>query len=101
MFSGKTSELIRRIHRYELCNYKCVIIRYARDNRYSATEVSTHDGYKIPALSANMLQEVEELFSSDSSPNVIGVDEGQFVSLVFMYIFIAQCYNNQYFLSIV
>lgn len=44
MFSGKTSELIKRVSResqYRL--KKSILIKYSKDNRYSCDSVLTHD----------------------------------------------------------
>ena len=35
MFSGKTSEMIRRVKRHQHAQKKCLIVNYAKDNRYS------------------------------------------------------------------
>ena len=35
MFSGKSSELIRRVRRYEHARKRVAIVRYAHDSRYS------------------------------------------------------------------
>ena len=86
MFSGKTSELIRRIKRFETANHKCMVIKYAKDVRYddgdeqAANSISTHDRNKLNAtLKATELSEqVEQLAAAYS---VIGIDEGQFVSV--------------------
>lgn len=43
MFSGKTSELIRRIRRYTSAKRRCIIIKYSRDIRYDDVKISTHD----------------------------------------------------------
>lgn len=43
MFSGKTSELLRRKRRAELAHKKCLLIKYCNDTRYSDEKVSTHD----------------------------------------------------------
>lgn len=46
MFSGKSSELLRKVRRYQHAKKNCVIINYLNDNRYSTEEVmSTHDKY--------------------------------------------------------
>ena len=75
MFSGKTTELIRRIRRHSLAKQKCLVIKYAADNRYSDEELSTHDLSKIPALKCRKL---EEAATRAANYDVIGVDEGQF-----------------------
>ena len=35
MFSGKSSDLIRQIHRYQISKRKCLLLKYAKDTRYS------------------------------------------------------------------
>ncbi|KAL1140870.1 hypothetical protein AAG570_000798 [Ranatra chinensis] len=76
MFSGKTSEMIRRLQRYRLAGYKCLVIRYAHDTRYSSDSVATHDGFTEPAVQATRLnKDVGQLALQYS---VIGIDEGQF-----------------------
>jgi len=80
MFSGKTTELIRRIKRYELANHKCLIIKYANDLRYEqecGTGVATHDHTSRTAVAATKLATISHLAETCS---VIGIDEGQFFS---------------------
>lgn len=43
MFSGKTTELIRRIRRYKHGNRRCLLIKYKHDTRYSEEMAATHD----------------------------------------------------------
>jgi thymidine kinase len=43
MFSGKTTELIRRMKRFAVAEQQCLIIKYGKDTRYSIDGVSTHD----------------------------------------------------------
>ena len=43
MFSGKTTELIRRYTRYELAGKKCILIKYSKDTRYDNNNIVTHD----------------------------------------------------------
>ncbi|XP_075231529.1 thymidine kinase, cytosolic-like isoform X2 [Lycorma delicatula] len=75
MFSGKTTELFRRLKRYKFANYRCVIIRYEKDNRYSNDRVATHDRQSLPAVLAAELKKVNINYDAI---NVIGIDEGQF-----------------------
>lgn len=44
MFSGKTTELMRRMRRYQLGGKNCLIIKYDKDTRYDSKCVCTHDG---------------------------------------------------------
>lgn len=81
MFSGKSTELIRRLKRYEIARYECLIVKYANDTRYDATGIATHDRQTLHAVSATTLEQLKE---SAMQHDVIGVDEGQFVSFGFL-----------------
>uniref|UniRef100_A0A674JC38 Thymidine kinase, cytosolic n=1 Tax=Terrapene triunguis TaxID=2587831 RepID=A0A674JC38_9SAUR len=37
------TELMRRVRRFQIAQYKCLVIKYAKDTRYCANGVSTHD----------------------------------------------------------
>jgi thymidine kinase len=44
MFSGKSSELLRKIRRYQHAKKKTLVVNYLHDNRYSSEDVmATHD----------------------------------------------------------
>ncbi len=43
MFSGKSTELLRRCKRYEIAGHNILRIKYAEDCRYSVDSISTHD----------------------------------------------------------
>ncbi|CAH2291430.1 thymidine kinase, cytosolic [Pelobates cultripes] len=75
MFSGKSTELMRRVRRFQIAQYKCMVIKYAKDTRYSKEHLSTHDKNTMAAVSACILQEVSKEALTCS---VIGIDEGQF-----------------------
>ena len=45
MFSGKTTELQRRIKRHTLAKKKCLVIKFLNDTRYDALNAVTHDLY--------------------------------------------------------
>ena len=76
MFSGKSSELIRRINRERSINKKILVINYIGDNRYSKDSISTHDLTKVKCLKLEKLMGLNE--------NIINgydsffIDEGQF-----------------------
>jgi thymidine kinase len=73
MFAGKSSEMLRRIRRYKLAKHRVLLLKYAKDTRYSDTAVATHDGVTVEAVSACNFEGVDvENF------DVIGIDEGQF-----------------------
>ncbi len=76
MFSGKSTELINTVRRYQHKNKRTVLVKYKMDNRYSDEDkVVTHDKQESPALKCNNLSDIyDQLVNYD----VIGVDEGQF-----------------------
>ncbi|XP_002127533.2 thymidine kinase, cytosolic-like [Ciona intestinalis] len=74
MFSGKSTELLRRIRRYQITQRNCLVIKYAHDNRYSDDSMATHDKQVTKAVKATRLLALKNL----DSYSVIGVDEGQF-----------------------
>ncbi|KAL4241010.1 Thymidine kinase [Mactra antiquata] len=75
MFSGKTTELMRRMKRYQIANYKCIVIKYAKDTRYDEGGIATHDRQTLPAVAATELKELQRL---SEEYEIIGIDEGQF-----------------------
>lgn len=51
MFSGKSSELLRKVRRYEHATKKCILINYFKDNRYGQDSfVATHDKLLVSKL---------------------------------------------------
>ena len=44
MFSGKSSELLRRVRRFQHASKKCLVVNYMNDNRYEEDSyAATHD----------------------------------------------------------
>ncbi len=75
MFSGKTEELIRRLKRVRIAEQTVEIFKPARDTRYSADEVVSHDARAIASRSVHHPSEILEVASHI---DVIGIDEAQF-----------------------
>uniref|UniRef100_UPI00398F0B06 thymidine kinase, cytosolic isoform X1 n=2 Tax=Pristiophorus japonicus TaxID=55135 RepID=UPI00398F0B06 len=75
MFSGKSTELMRRVRRYQIAQYQCLVVKYAKDNRYNAEDLATHDRCTMQAVPTTNLSEVYEKALNCA---VIGIDEGQF-----------------------
>ena len=75
MFSGKSTELIRRLKRYQIARYACLIVKYAKDIRYDQESIATHDQQTLKAISASKLRELKVNLEDF---DVIGIDEGQF-----------------------
>ena len=79
MFSGKSTELIRRLQRFKIARYNCLIIKYAKDNRYTKEEsIATHDKQMLEAVSASKLYDLCSKYNIHDDYDVIGIDEGQF-----------------------
>eukprot|EP01086_Lenisia_limosa_P008514 TRINITY_DN30119_c0_g1_i1.p1 TRINITY_DN30119_c0_g1~~TRINITY_DN30119_c0_g1_i1.p1 ORF type:complete len:231 (-),score=75.08 TRINITY_DN30119_c0_g1_i1:132-824(-) len=76
MFSGKSTELLRRMRRYSIAKRRCLVLKYKRDVRYADVEMlATHDKVTMVARPCIELHEaIEEVKDYD----VVGVDEGQF-----------------------
>lgn len=75
MFSGKSTELLRRIRRYDIAKKSCLLVKHAKDNRYDEEFVTTHDFQKTRAISTESLEKIYNLLINYQ---VIGIDEGQF-----------------------
>lgn len=76
MFSGKSTELLRRIRRYTVANKKCIVIKYDKDTRYGSVDLlATHDRATIQAYPCSCLRQANALAES---AHVIGIDEAQF-----------------------
>uniref|UniRef100_A0A3P9BLI9 Thymidine kinase n=1 Tax=Maylandia zebra TaxID=106582 RepID=A0A3P9BLI9_9CICH len=69
-----STELMRRVRRFQIAQYNCLVIKYAKDTRYSDTGMATHDN-TMEAVPANCLTDVRPLALRAC---VIGIDEGQF-----------------------
>lgn len=84
MFSGKTSELIRRINREKSINKRILVINYHLDNRYSADSISTHDNTQIKCLKVSSLLQIEQ--SVIESHDSFFIDEGQFFPDLYLFV---------------
>ena len=73
-----TTELLRRVRRYTRANKKCIIIKYAKDTRYTGDKnlISTHDGVVANAIPCSSLDELN--IDMLNEYDVIAIDEGQF-----------------------
>ena len=94
MFSGKSTELIRRIRRYKSIGKKVLSVNYLEDKRYGNNNIVTHDKIKEDALFVKNLQQIitHENFQSSE---IIAINEGQFFSDLYnLVITFADYYNK-------
>ncbi|ALI95824.1 hypothetical protein OlV7_192c [Ostreococcus lucimarinus virus 7] len=77
MFSGKTSELIRRLKRYKVIGKKIVVINSAKDTRSPEEVLKTHDGVEFPCLKVEHISHciIKESFCN---ADIVAIDEAQF-----------------------
>lgn len=81
MFAQKTTELIRRIRRFQSIGYDVFVINFIGDDRYSIeSSITSHDQLKVSAVKVRTLSEIENKVNllTDSSRSIIVIDEGQF-----------------------
>jgi thymidine kinase len=76
MYSGKTTELIRRIKMYSSQQISCALFKPEIDNRYDSSSVVSHNQSSLPAISISSSKQIIELLGD---VKVIGVDEAQFM----------------------
>jgi thymidine kinase len=88
MFSGKTTELVRRVRREALAGAPALVIKWADDNRYEEGSViaahseirqgSAPGSEQCAAIRVVMARRLADVGGVGAGGTVIGVDEGQF-----------------------
>jgi thymidine kinase len=76
MFSGKTEELIRRVHRAQIARQKVQVFKPAIDTRYAERGVASHNGLQVEALPVENTAQIRLLIEPDTT--VVALDEVQF-----------------------
>lgn len=88
MFSGKSTELIRRINKLKIINKNYLVINYIDDNRYSpegSTEiVCTHNNTNINCVKLKNLMEFD--LTKLKSIDYIFIDEAQFFDDLYLFV---------------
>ena len=75
MFSGKTEELIRRVRRAQIARQRVEIFKPEIDNRFSKTEIVSHNEQKLPSV---IIKNAQQIISLSLESQVVGIDEAQF-----------------------
>lgn len=92
MFSGKSTELIRRTTRYKAIGKNVLLINHSKDTR-TDNNVETHSNLKEKAIKvAELLPLIDtsEFLNSD----VIGIDEAQFFEDLYQFVLKAEKFNK-------
>ena len=77
MFSGKTSQLVRIYKHNKIAEIPTLVINHVADIRYSARNLSTHDGIEIPCIKLNKLEEIHSHLRALERYTIL-INEGQF-----------------------
>ncbi|PSC71863.1 Thymidine kinase [Micractinium conductrix] len=79
MFAGKSTELLRRVARYEAEGLCVAVVKSDKDDRYCAAHVVTHSGIKRPCFAVPTLAAFKAAAGAAYAGfQVIAVDEAQF-----------------------
>lgn len=92
MFSGKSTELLRRINRYEAIGKKILIINHVNDVRTDKS-IKTHSNITKKAKKLYNLMPVIDS-SEFIESEVIGIDESQFFTDLIEFVEIAEKFNK-------
>ena len=93
MFSGKTSELIRRLKRLKIIGKKILVVNSAKDTRSPDDVLKTHDNVKFDCFKVYELFELinkEEFNNADT----IAIDEAQFFPRLKKFVECCMCVNK-------
>jgi thymidine kinase len=77
MFSGKTEELIRRLHHVQIARQRLVAFTPRRHTRYAAGNLVSHNGVRIEAQIVDSIQELPDQIDDDAQ--VVALDELHFL----------------------
>ncbi len=77
MYAGKTEELLRRIRRLEFAKKSVLVFKPKIDNRYSDTEVVSHNNTRTKSVSITSSTEVMK-YVDQFKPYAVAIDEVQF-----------------------
>lgn len=79
MFSGKSSELIRRLKRFQAINKNILVINSLKDTRSEKEVLKTHDNVFFECVKTDNLTELIDTPRYQNT-QIIGIDESQFFS---------------------
>ena len=77
MFSGKSTELIRRLKRHRAINQKILVINSTKDTRSSDDVIKTHNWDTFACMKVDDLRFAID-FVHDHECDVVAIDEAQF-----------------------
>tara|TARA_Y100000593_G_C4280864_1_gene322695 strand:- start:995 stop:1576 length:582 start_codon:yes stop_codon:yes gene_type:complete len=75
MFGSKTTRLIATIDRFRYQNRNILAFKPRMDERYSKSEICTHNGARVEAFVVNSGDDIIRIVSDTESVDVVAVDE--------------------------
>jgi len=76
MFSAKTTSLLSVLDRFKYQGKRIAVFKPKLDDRYSVDNISTHGGWKIPAVCVKAGTDIlEHLANLSENPHIVAVDE--------------------------
>lgn len=79
MFSGKSTELLRRLRLAQIARKRTASFKHVTDVRYSEDEIATHAEQRGWAMAVSSSREILESWHARGAA-VVGIDEAQFFS---------------------
>jgi len=76
MFSGKSEELMRRLHRSIIARKRVQVFKPLLDDRYSSDEIVSHNDRRMKSQAIQSVADI--LTHMDSRTEVVGIDEANF-----------------------
>jgi thymidine kinase len=81
MFSGKSTEIIKRVRLLKIINKKFLILKPKIDNRYIEGKITSHNFESVDCKIINNLNEISD--SEINKLDTLIIDEGQFFTDLF------------------
>jgi thymidine kinase len=79
MFSGKSTELLRRLRLAQIARKRTAVFKHVSDTRFSEDEIATHAEQRGWAMAVTTPREITESWHGKGAA-VVGIDEAQFFS---------------------
>lgn len=77
MFSGKSTELLRRLRLAQIARKRTAAFKHSSDARFSPDEIATHAEQRSWAMTVTLAREIGESWHGRGAA-VVGIDEAQF-----------------------
>lgn len=77
MFSGKSTEIIRRIRLLKSINKSLIVVKPIIDNRYNDDKITSHNFEVCDCISVNKLSDIYSGYDLKTVDTIV-IDEGQF-----------------------